>query len=217
MGCGRVGARLATELDEAGHSVAVIDKRSDAFERLEDSYSGQRVTGSGLDRTVLIRAGIEEAYAFAAVSDGDNSNIIAARTVSEVYQVNRVVARIYDPERAELYERLGIPTVAAVMRTSAAILKRMLPPSTSLVWEDSTGSVSLSVIRPAPQWIGESIDSLERQTHCRVAFISRLAGVVVAAPGMAVQEHDELFIAIEGNDPGAIRRALSAPPRGATK
>lgn len=213
MGCGRVGSRIATELDSAGHYVAIIDKRTEAFESLPEEFSGQRITGNGFHRATLERAGIEEAYAFAAVSDGDNSNVIAARTVSEFYKVERVVARIYDPERAELYERLGIPTVASVLRTSTAILKRMLPPSATVVWEDSTGSVALTLIRPNQQWIGKSIGTVERATGCRVVFISRLTSVVVVQNNMAIQEHDELYVAINGINPGQMRKILSQAPK----
>lgn len=212
MGCGRVGARVATELDADGHSVAVIDKKTSAFERLGDDFSGQRVTGDGFRRSTLEKAGVLEAYAFAAVTDGDNSNIIAARTVREIYHVDRVVARIYDPDRAELYERMGIPTVAAVMRTSTAVLKRLLPPTVTKVWQDPTGAVSMVQIRPADAWLGYSIGSIERLGACRIPFINRMAGVVVAKPALVVQEYDVLLVAIESSAAGALRRLLSRPP-----
>lgn len=213
MGCGRVGARIATELDADGHSVAVIDKRTSAFERLPDEFSGQRVTGDGFHRVTLERAGVSQAYAFAAVTNGDNSNIIAARTVMENYNVERVVARIYDPDRAELYERMGIPTVASVVRTGTAVLKRLLPPSADQVWQDQTGAVALTRIRPANSWIGQSIASIEKTGRCRVPFISRLAGVVVAGSKMVVQEHDELFVAIESSNCAGLRKMLTNPPQ----
>lgn len=216
MGCGRVGARLATQLDADGHSVAVIDKSAAAFERLSEEFSGQRITGDGFHRSTLERAGITQAYAFAAVTNGDNSNIIAARTVREIYNVDHVVARIYDPDRAELYERMGIPTVASVVRTSTAVMKRMLPPAADEVWQDPTGAVTLTRIRPAPSWIGHSVASIERLGHCRVPFISRLAGVIVAGSTMVVQEHDELFIAIEGSDCAPLRKMLSHAPQEGT-
>ena len=114
MGCGRVGSTLAETLDAQGASVSVIDQESTAFRRLQPSFSGQTVTGVGFDREVLIEAGIERASAFAAVSSGDNSNIVAARVARETFGVENVVARIYDPRRAEVYQRLGISTVATV-------------------------------------------------------------------------------------------------------
>ncbi|NLE97465.1 MAG: TrkA family potassium uptake protein, partial [Propionibacterium sp.] len=118
MGCGRVGAMLARGLEARGHSVAVIDTREEAFSRLGPHFKGLHVTGVGFDREVLEAAGIRRAGGFAAVSSGDNSNILAARVVREIYKVDNVVARIYDQGRAQVYERLGIPTVAPVRWTT---------------------------------------------------------------------------------------------------
>ena len=118
MGCGRVGSTLAHILEDRGYSIAIIDKEPEAFRKLRSGFKGERVTGIGFDRAVLIQAGIERADAFAAVSSGDNSNIIAARVVRETFGIERVAARIYDARRAEVYERLGIPSVATVRWTA---------------------------------------------------------------------------------------------------
>ena len=118
LGCGRVGSLLAHELDDLGHSVAVVDQDATAFRKLGTHFNGQTVTGVGFDRQTLEDAGIARAHAFAAVSSGDNSNILAARVARETYGVEQVVARIYDPRRAEVYQRLGIPTVATVSWTA---------------------------------------------------------------------------------------------------
>ncbi|NDF42443.1 MAG: TrkA family potassium uptake protein, partial [Actinobacteria bacterium] len=112
MGCGRVGSTLAQDFQSLGHTVSIIDQDREAFRRLGPNFSGTTVTGMGFDRDTLLQAGIEKADAFAAVSNGDNSNILAARVARETYGVKKVVARIYDPARAEIYQRLGIPTVA---------------------------------------------------------------------------------------------------------
>ena len=127
MGCGRVGSSLARSLERRGHSVAVIDLEADAFRRLGPTYRGRTVKGVGFDRKVLEAAGIREAGGFAAVSSGDNSNILAARVVRETYGVHNVVARIYDQGRAAVYERLGIPSVATVRWASDQVLRRLLP------------------------------------------------------------------------------------------
>src|SRR5690606_124971 len=118
MGCGRVGSTLAHILEDNGHSIAIIDRDPQAFRRLRAGFRGRRVTGVGFDRDVLIEAGIESASAYVAVSSGDNSNIISARVARETFGVDNVVARIYDPRRAEVYQRLGIPTVATVRWTA---------------------------------------------------------------------------------------------------
>src|SRR3954470_24225605 len=136
MGCGRVGASLAAALERLGHEVAVIDKNQQAFRRLSTDFHGQQVVGGGLDRRVLIEAGIERAGAFAAVSSGDNSNIISARVARETFGVEHVVARIYDAKRAEVYERLGIPTVATVPWTTDRFLRVLVPEGSTTAWRD---------------------------------------------------------------------------------
>ena len=127
MGCGRVGTLIAQRLEKAGHSVAIIDQNRESFRRLGSNFDGATVTGVGFDRDTLLEAGIDRADAFAAVSNGDNSNILAARVARETYNVKNVVARIYDPGRAEIYQRLGIPTVATVVWTADQILRRLIP------------------------------------------------------------------------------------------
>ena len=124
VGCGRVGSALANNLSSAGHTVAIIDKRSEAFARLGSGFTGQAIAGIGFDRDRLLEAGIERAGALAAVTSGDNSNIMIARVARETFGVERVVARIYDPRRAAIYQRLGIPTVATVAWTSERVLRR---------------------------------------------------------------------------------------------
>lgn len=134
MGCGRVGSTLAHSLESRGHSVAVIDQNSDSFRRLGPDFGGITVTGIGFDGDVLRQAGIERADAFAAVSSGDNSNIISARLARETFGVSRVAARIYDQKRAQVYERLGIPTVATVRWTADRMIRHLVPEGT---WRSS--------------------------------------------------------------------------------
>ena len=143
MGCGRVGSTLTRSLEERGHTTAVIDSNPDAFRRLGPGFSGLTVTGMGFDREVLIKAGIERADAFAAVSSGDNSNIISARVAREQFKVDNVVARIYDPGRAEVYERLGVPTVATVPWAADQVLRRLVPAGSEPAWRDQSGDVRL--------------------------------------------------------------------------
>lgn len=212
MGAGRVGTTLATMLDDRGHSVALIDQNPEAFRRLPSSFSGRRVTGIGFDRDTLRQAGIEDAYAFAAVSNGDNSNVISARVVRETFGIERVVARIYDPTRAEAYERLGIPTVATVRRTTQAVLSWMMPPDTDVVWTHATGGVSLIKARPIESWLNLDFPTVESLVGARIVYVSRLGAVMVAHDSMVVQENDELFFAVEGADPVPLREILIRDP-----
>src|SRR5947209_1133821 len=149
VGCGRVGSELAAELEAQGHTVAVIDKNRNAFRRLPERFTGRAVLGFGFDRDHLEQAGIRDAQALAAVTSGDNSNILTARIARETYEIEHVVARIYDPRRALIYQRLGIPTVATVSWTTDQVLRRLLPEETSHDWVDPTGKIGL-VERPIP-------------------------------------------------------------------
>src|SRR5918995_70724 len=173
MGCGRVGSSLAQEIEGRGHSVAVIDQNPDAFRRLPADFSGKKVTGVGFDRDTLVQAGIEDTYAFAAVSDGDNSNILAARVVRETYGIENVVARIYDPHRAEIYQRLGIPTVATVRWTAHQVLRRLLPMGATDEYRDASGQIRLVRADVHPGWVGRPLRAIESASGARIAYLQR--------------------------------------------
>ena len=208
MGCGRVGSTLAHILEDRGHSVAVIDQDPEAFRRLGSSFKGKKVTGIGFDQTVLEQAGIREAAAFAAVSSGDNSNVISARVVRESFGVERVAARIYDPRRAEVYQRLGIPTVATVRWTADQMLRRLLPEGAEELWRDPTGAVVLAEVDYDPSWVGEKVHALEEAVSARVAFITRLGEALLPGPGMVLQEGDVLHVIATHDDLGELQVVL---------
>src|ERR1700744_1044822 len=209
MGCGRVGSTLAHILEDRGNSVAVIDRDPDAFRKLRASFKGSRVTGVGFDRDVLIQAGIERADAFAAVSSGDNSNIIAARVARETFGVDRVAARIYDPRRAEVYERLGIPTVATVRWTADQMLRNLLPEGGEPLWRDPTGKIVLAEVAFSPGWIGEQVKAMEASTMTRIAFLDRLGQAFVPEPGTVLQEGDVLHVVAREDDLDRIAAAFA--------
>ncbi len=213
MGCGRVGATLATQLDSNGHSVAVIDQEADAFRRLASGFDGMRVTGVGFDRDVLAQAGIEDAYGLAAVSSGDNSNILAARVARETFGVDNVVARIYDPGRAEVYQRLGITTVATVRWTADEVLRRLAPMGSVEQFRDSSGALSLVRLDTNPAWVGRGLRALEAVTGVRVAYLTR-RGVGVLPPADAVvQERDIVHAMVPVELVDATQRLVAeAPP-----
>jgi trk system potassium uptake protein TrkA len=194
MGCGRVGSTLAHILEDRGNTVAVIDRDPEAFRRLRPSFKGDRVTGIGFDRDVLARAGIERADGFAAVSSGDNSNIIAARVARETFAVSQVAARIYDPRRAEVYERLGIPTVATVRWTADQMLRKLLPESAEPQWRDATGKIILTQVAVSPAWIGEPVKLVEASAGTRIAYIDRLGEAIVPLPATVLQHGDVVHV-----------------------
>lgn len=211
MGCGRVGSTIAHILEDQDHSVAVIDQDTDAFRKLTASFKGSRITGIGFDRDVLIEAGIEHADAFAAVSSGDNSNVIAARVVRESFGVGRVVARIYDPRRAEVYQRLGIPTVATVRWTADQMLRKLLPEGAEPLWRDPTGAIVLADVAYSDHWLGEKVTALEESARARIAFISRLGEAMVPGPSTVLQEGDVLHMVAEERDLERIAAAFARP------
>jgi len=212
MGCGRTGATLAGEFEARGHTVAIIDLVADAFRRLPGGFKGQRITGIGFDRDTLVAAGVEQAYAFAAVSDGDNSNIIAARVVRETYGVQNVVARIADPGRAAVYRRLGIPTVAPVPWTSAQIVTRLLPGGSENLYEDTATGVALRRLTFANGWVGQSVGTLEDAAKARVAYLVRVGEAELPNAETVIQDGDELYALLPMAGVASAERVLAKAP-----
>jgi trk system potassium uptake protein len=210
MGCGRVGSTLAHILEDRDNTVAIIDRDPEAFRRLRSSFKGERVTGIGFDRAVLIQAGIERADAFAAVSSGDNSNIIAARVARETFGVLRVAARIYDPRRAEVYERLGIPTAATVRWTADQMLRKLLPEGTEPLWRDPSGKIVLAEVAFSPAWIGEPVKAAEASSMTRIVFIDRLGQAFVPEPGTVLQEGDVIHVVARESELDRIAAAFGS-------
>ena len=211
MGCGRVGSTIAHILEDQGHSVAVIDQDAEAFRKLRSGFKGSKITGIGFDRDVLIEAGIEQADAFAAVSSGDNSNVIAARVARESFNVARVVARIYDPRRAEVYQRLGIPTVATVRWTADQMLRRLLPDGSEPLWRDPTGAVVLAEVACSDRWLGEKVGEIEDASDARIAFISRLGEAMLPGRSTVLQEGDVLHVIAREGDIARITAVFCRP------
>ncbi len=213
MGCGRVGSTLAQDFQNLGHTVSIIDQDREAFRRLGPNFSGKTVAGMGFDRDTLLQAGIEKADAFAAVSNGDNSNILAARVARETYGVKKVVARIYDPARAEIYQRLGIPTVATVLWTTDQIMRRILPSGYKGEWQDASGKVQLVEVQIDSAWFGHPITLVEKNTNARVAFITRLGEGKIPDEHTVLQEGDVLHILVTEANLADAEKTLLSPPR----
>jgi len=196
VGCGRVGSGLARLIEEQGHSVAVLDKNPTAFRRLHDDFRGQQVVGVGFDRDRLEAAGIRDAVAVAAVTNGDNSNILIARVAREVFGIDKVVARIYDPRRAVIYERLGIPTIASVQWTIDRVLRKLLPDASEHDWVDPSARVVV-VERPvAKVWAGRPLSEIELPGTARAVALSRTGLAQVATPDLIAQDGDVLYLAV---------------------
>jgi trk system potassium uptake protein len=212
MGCGRVGSTLAHILEDKGHSVAIIDQSPEAFRRLRGGFKGRRITGFGFDRDTLVDAGIEQASAFVAVSSGDNSNIISARVARETFGVENVVARIYDPRRAEVYQRLGIPTVATVRWTADQMLRRLNPEGPAPLWRDPTGDVVLAEVQIDPKWVGAKVSALEDAAQTRVAYLNRMGEALVPGPDAVIQDGDVVHVMAVAAEMERINDAVSKRP-----
>ena len=196
VGCGRVGAGLARAIEGHGHSVAVVDRRAKAFGRLHEGFAGRTVVGVGFDRDRLRAAGIEEASAVAAVTSGDNSNILVARVAREVFGIDRVVARIYDPRRAAIYERLGIPTIATVQWTTDRVLQRVLPDVPTVEWIDASAQVVLVERLVPARWAGQRALDLDDDGGARVAAVTRLGVAQLPGPELLLQDGDTVHVIV---------------------
>ncbi len=212
MGCGRVGSALAQTLEQQGHTVAVVDQDPTAFRRLGAGFGGRRVTGVGFDQDTLREAGIEDAGAFAAVSSGDNSNIIAARVAREMFGVENVAARIYDPKRAEVYQRLGIPTVATVRWTADQMLRRLLPSGAEPLWRDPSGGIQLAEVHTSPAWIGHKVSQIQDETGVRVAFLTRLGEAMLPTSQTVLQEGDLVHVMMRTDEIDKVEAAFAEGP-----
>jgi trk system potassium uptake protein len=213
MGCGRVGSELAHRLLDAGHTVAIVDQDPEAFERMTPDFAGDTIVGVGFDRDALRAAGIEKAQAFAAVSSGDNSNIVAARVARETFGVPSVVARIYDPRRAEVYQRLGIPTVASVQWTTNQMMRRILPMGTAEEWRDATGTAVLAEIDINPGWYGHRVHALSEASGARIALITRLGSGLIPDRDTVLQDGDIIHAIFAVADRARVEGAFADVPK----
>jgi trk/ktr system potassium uptake protein len=213
MGCGRVGSSLARNLERAGHSVAIIDQNPAAFRRLGPEFAGDQVTGVGFSRETLHRAGIDRAGAFAAVSSGDNSNIISARVARETFGVAHVVARIYDPKRAEVYQRLGIPTIATVPWTVNRFLSVLLGDKHVEDWRDPSDAVSMVQVPLHEGWIGQKVRALEAASDARVAFLTRFGRGMLPTGSTMLQDGDQVHLLVTDDIADAVEEITGSAPR----
>jgi trk system potassium uptake protein TrkA len=212
VGCGRVGSTLARELTAEGNTVAVIDRRADAFLRLGDGFSGQTVVGIGFDPDILVAAGIERAAALAAVTSGDNSNIMIARVARERYGVESVVARIYDPKRAEIYERLGIATVATVKWTAERIMRRIVANRPAVEWTDPSAEIAVVERIVTDAWVGERSTRLD-DGPAKVVGLRRYGKGMLPGHDVLVQQGDVLYISVLATDIAALDAFLAQGPQ----
>jgi len=194
-----------------GNTVAVVDRRADAFLRLGDDFAGQTVVGIGFDPDILVAAGIERADALVAVTSGDNSNIMIARVGRERYGIERVVARIYDPKRADIYERLGIATVATVKWTAERVLRRIMTDRPAVEWTDPSAELSIVERLAADAWVGERMTRINSGPG-RVVGVRRYGKALLVSDDVLVQQGDVMYVAIPNVEIAALDDFLSKGP-----
>lgn len=199
-------------MEAAGHTVAIIDRREAAFRRLDPDFAGKRIVGVGFDRDRLDEAGINDAVAVASVTNGDNSNIMIARVAKETYGIDRVVARIYDPRRAAIYERLGIPTVATVQWTIERVLRRILPESPSVEWIDPSARVCLIERLVPSAWAGHRVSEVDVEGLGHVIAVSRLGVAQLCRTDFVIQEGDVVYVAVDGDEINHFDEHLATSP-----
>ncbi|SNS82700.1 trk system potassium uptake protein TrkA [Geodermatophilus pulveris] len=214
MGCGRVGSAIARRLEDVGHSVAVIDQDPEAFRRLGPDFAGRQVTGLGFDRQTLLDAGIDSAGAFAAVSSGDNSNIISARVARETFGVQHVVARIYDSKRAEVFERMGIPSVATVPWTVNRLMRELLSVKVSELWREPSGQVLLMRVTVTDVWVGRRLSELEVASGARASWLVRYGEAQLPTSSTVLQDGDQLVVAATDAISHRVHEVVGAGPGG---
>ncbi len=211
VGCGRVGSGLAVSLTEEGHTVAILDRSARAFRRLPGDWSGQQIVGSGFDRDDLERAGAVGAGALAAVTSGDNTNILTVRIARETYKIPRVAARIYDPRRAAIYQRLGIPTVATVTWTIDQMRRRLLPEAIATEWADASGVLRLVERRLPDRWAGRRLLTISEPGRITLVAVTRSGIPHLDVSTLIGQEGDVLLLAVSKDALAGLDDALTEP------
>jgi trk system potassium uptake protein TrkA len=209
LGCGRTGSELALSLDGSGNSVAIVDRDRGAFRRLPERFTGRAVLGNCIDQAVLEQAGIAEAEAVAAVTSGDNSNIVAARIAREHYEIKNVVARIKDPRRAEIYQRLGIPTVATLTWTTNQVERRLFPGESAIDWTHPSGTMHLLEHDLPDGWAGHKLDPLFDGERFRLVALTRAGEAKLASPGLVGQEGDLLHVLVQQDATSELDQLLA--------
>jgi trk system potassium uptake protein TrkA len=211
VGCGRVGSELTMQLGRAGHDVTIIDKRPSAFDRLPPGFNGRTVVGVGFDRDILEEAGIKEADAFVAVTNGDNSNIVSARVAREYYHVANVIARIYDPRRAEIYERLNIPTVATTTWGVKQIML-MLKHSREEMKESLAGGDLFRMRMQVPSHlVGKPVGRLNVEGKILVVGVDRGGHGFIPVASSTFQDGDVVQVIAHKDSLDILDEMLAAP------
>ncbi|MBC7263934.1 MAG: NAD-binding protein [Chloroflexi bacterium] len=196
IGCGRVGSTLARALDAEGHDVVVLEEDSAAFQRLGPKFRGRTVVGVVFDRDVLLNAGIENADAVAAVTASDNANAVVARIAQQIYHVPKVVARLSDPRRAELFRRLGLPTISPTTWGVERIAQILCYPHFDPVLSFGSGEVNVIDVEATPALVGRTVNNITAPGETCVVAITRGGAAFIPTLGTVFQKGDLIHLAV---------------------
>lgn len=209
VGCGRMGSELALRLGEDGQDVTVVDVDPRVFDRLGPGFKGKTLVGSGFDRDVLARAGAEQADGLAAVTAGDNLNIVIARVARSVFKVPKVVARLYDPRRAEIYQRLGLQTVSSTALGAARIIQLLGHRDLNVIGTLGNGEIELVELEVPPHWVHRTVNNVNVPGEVSVAGVSRKGSMFLPSLGAEFQSGDRLVVAVLSSSRGRLERMLA--------
>ncbi|HTP00658.1 MAG TPA: TrkA family potassium uptake protein [Anaerolineales bacterium] len=196
MGCGRIGSQVSELMSEQGHDVVVIDHDANAAGRLSPQFKGRVVQGLGFDRQILVKAGIEQADAFVAASSSDNANIVAARIARNIFRVPRVVARLYDPRQAEIYQRLGLSTISSTTWGAERIYQVLSHTDLDVIQTFGRGEVSLVIVETPPSLVGKTVTQLSVPGELAVVSITRANEAFVPRAGTEFEEGDLIYLSV---------------------
>jgi trk system potassium uptake protein TrkA len=196
VGCGRMGAALAQDLLRRGHGVAVVDRDPAAFERLVPWFSGDTVVGIGFDRTVLLQAGIERADGLAAVTDSDEANVVTARAARQFFRVPKVVARLYDPRKAEIYRRLGVQTISQVTWAVNRVVELLCYSHLETLLSLGSGEVDMVESEVPHLLVGRPVSELTVPGEVLVVAVSRHGKTFIPTLSTEMREGDMIHLAI---------------------
>lgn len=206
MGCGRVGSRLARRLERQGHSVAIIDKDPHAFHLLDVDFKGIKVEGVGFDAEAMERAGIQRADVFLAVSSGDNSNFVSCKIAKDAYRVPKVLARIYDPRRAQIYRRMGIPTVAPVAWATSKISDLIFFKQSYSRDTFGNGEVELIEFELPAMLVGRTVREFKISGEVHIVTIERQGGAFIPVSGTTLMAGDILSVLVLRSSIGKFKK-----------
>jgi len=207
-GCGRVGSELAKLVSSEGHDVVVIDKNPVSFDRLGGTFNGLTLVGNGFSLDLLKQAGIEKADAFCAVTNGDNTNLISAQVAKKIFKVPKVIARVYDPQRAHIYKALGLDVVSGTTLFSAMLRDKVIESrfSSYLIESKELGVIEIEV---KDNLVGKAIQEINIPQEFLVVAIRRMDGVIIPEPKTMLKANDILMAAVKVTSLQKIRERFA--------